>query len=62
MAPGVQEKPGDKGGGGMRHRPLTPRAKRRRLAVTVIELGIVTGVIIGTMVACGFICALAGYA
>ena len=35
----------------MRHRQLTPKAKRRRLAVAVIELGIVTGVIIGTMIA-----------
>lgn len=46
----------------MRHRVLTPRAKFRRLVVTVIELGILTGLILGIMVLCGAVCALAGYA
>lgn len=44
----------------MRKRTLTPRARWRRTVIFLVELAIVAGLMIGTMAALGFICAVAG--
>lgn len=41
-------------------RKLTPRARWRLTVVFLIELAVVCGLMIGTMAALGFICAVAG--